>query len=229
MAEILIVDDEGAIREGLKMTLSGEGFAVRTARDGDDALKKIGEHKPDLVLLDVMMPRMNGFAACESIRKEDKLLPVIFLTAKDSEADQVRGIGLGADDYISKDCGDAMMLARINRALARSSAIGESVRGASGAMIMLGAVCVDMKTFAVTEKGEEIARLTKTEADILKLLDAHRGELVIQDDIITDLRGNGFACEDTMLYVHICNLRRKLGSASSMLVNKRGVGYGLNA
>ena len=229
MAEILIVDDERAIRAGLKMTLSGEGFAVRTARDGDDALRKIGEHKPDLVLLDVMMPRMNGFAACESIRKADKLLPVIFLTAKDSEADQVRGIGLGADDYISKDCGDAMMLARINRALARSSAIGESVRGASGAMIMLGAVCVDMKTFAVTEKGEEIARLTKTEADILKLLDAHRGELVIQDDIITDLRGNGFACEDTMLYVHICNLRRKLGSASSKIINKRGVGYCLDA
>ena len=227
MAEILIVDDERAIREGLKMTLSSEGFAVRTARDGDDALKKIGEHKPDLVLLDVMMPRMNGFAACESIRKADKLLPVIFLTAKDSEADQVRGIGLGADDYISKDCGDAMMLARISRALARSSAIGESVRSASGAVIALGAVSVDMKTFAVTEKGKEIARLTKTEADILKLLDAHRGELVVQDDIITDLRGNGFACEDTMFYVHICNLRRKLGSAGAMVVNKRGVGYGL--
>ena len=229
MAEILVVDDERAIREGLKMTLSSEGFSVRTARDGDDALRKIGEHKPDLVLLDVMMPRMNGFAACESIRKEDKLLPVIFLTAKDSEADQVRGIGLGADDYISKDCGDAMMLARINRALARSSAIGESVRSASGETIALGAVSVDLKTFAVTEKGKEIARLTKTEADILKLLDSQRGKLVVQDDIITDLRGNGFACEDTMLYVHICNLRRKLGSASSKIVNKRGVGYCLDA
>ena len=229
MAEILIVDDERAIREGLKMSLASEGFAVRTARDGDDALKKIREHKPDLVLLDVMMPRMNGFVACESSRKEDKLLPVIFLTAKDSEADQVRGIGLGADDYISKDCGDAMMLTRINRALARTNAIGESVRSASGTMIAIGAVSVDMKTFAVTEKGEEIARLTKTEADILRLLDSHRGELVVQDDIITDLRGNGFACEDTMLYMHISNLRKKLGSASSVIVNKRGVGYGLDA
>ena len=227
MAEILIVDDERTIREGMKMTLMSEGFAVRTARDGDDALKKIREHKPDLVLLDVMMPRMNGFVVCESIRREDKLLPVIFLTAKDTEADQVRGIGLGADDYISKDCGDAMMLARIKRALARSSAIGESVRRASGTMIVLGAVSVDMKAFAVLEKGEEIARLTKTEADILKLLDSHRGELVVQDDIIADLRGRGFACEDTMLYMHICNLRKKLGFASSMIVNKHGVGYRL--
>ncbi len=170
MAEILIVDDERAIREGLKMTLSSEGFAVRTARDGDDALKKIGEHKPDLVLL-----------------------------------------------------------ARINRALERSSAIGESGRSASGSVIALGSVSVDVKSFAVTENGEEIARLTKTEADILKLLDSKRGELVVQDDIITDLRGNGFACEDTMLYVHICHLRRKLGPASSMIINKRGVGYCLGA
>ena len=229
MAEILLVDDEKALRDSLKAVLQGEGYEVRTARDGDEALVKIAEKRPDLVLLDVMMTRMNGYKCCEKIRETDKLLPVIFLTAKDGETDQVRGIGLGADDFVSKDASDAVLLARISRALARSSAIGESVRGASGETIALGAVSVDLKTFAVTEKGEEIARLTKTEADILKLLDAHRGELVVPDDIITDLRGKGFACEDTMLYVHICNLRRKLGSASSMLVNKRGVGYGLNA
>ena len=229
MAEILLVDDEKALRDSLKAVLQGEGYEVRTARDGDEALVKIAEKRPDLVLLDVMMTRMNGYKCCEKIRETDKLLPVIFLTAKDGETDQVRGIGLGADDFVSKDASDAVLLARISRALARSSAIGESVRSASGAVIALGAVSVDMKTFAVTEKGKEIARLTKTEADILKLLDAHRGELVVPDDIITDLRGKGFACEDTMLYVHICNLRRKLGSASSMLVNKRGVGYGLNA
>ena len=229
MAEILLVDDEKALRDSLKAVLQGEGYEVRTARDGDEALVKIAEKRPDLVLLDVMMTRMNGYKCCEKIRETDKLLPVIFLTAKDGETDQVRGIGLGADDFVSKDASDAVLLARISRALARSSAIGESVRSASGAVIALGAVSVDMKTFAVTEKGKEIARLTKTEADILKLLDSQRGKLVVQDDIITDLRGNGFACEDTMLYVHICNLRRKLGSASSKIVNKRGVGYGLNA
>ena len=229
MAEILVVDDERVLRDGIKAILSGEGFEVRTARDGDEALKKIAEKRPDLVLLDVMMPKMNGFRCCERIRETDRILPVIFLTAKDSEADQVRGIGLGADDFVSKSASDAVLLARINRALERTNAIGESVRSASGAMIAIGAVRVDMKTFAVTEKGEEIARLTKTEADILKLLDSCRGELVVQDDIITDLRGKGFACEDTMLYMHICNLRKKLGSASSMIVNKRGVGYWLGA
>lgn len=229
MAEILIVDDEKALRDSLKIILLGEGFEVRMARDGDEALEKIAEKRPDLVLLDVMMTRMNGYKCCEKIRETDKLLPVIFLTAKDSETDQVRGISLGADDFVSKSASDSVLLARVNRALARSSAIGESVKSASAATIVLGTVSVDMKTLAVTEKGKEIARLTKTEADILKLLDAQRGELVIQDDIITDLRGNGFACEDTMLYVHIFNLRKKLGSASSKIINKRGVGYGLGA
>ena len=229
MAEILIVDDEKALRDSLKIILLGEGFEVRMARDGDEALEKIAEKRPDLVLLDVMMTRMNGYKCCEKIRETDKLLPVIFLTAKDSETDQVRGISLGADDFVSKSASDSVLLARVNRALARSSAIGESFKSASAATIVLGTVSVDMKTLAVTEKGKEIARLTKTEADILKLLDAQRGELVIQDDIITDLRGNGFACEDTMLYVHIFNLRKKLGSASSKIINKRGVGYGLGA
>ena len=228
MAEILVVDDERALRDGIKAVLSGEGFEVRTARDGDEALKKIAEKRPDLVLLDVMMPKMNGFRCCEGIRETDRVLPVVFLTAKDAEADQVRGLSLGADDFVSKSASDAVLLARINRALERTNAIGESVRSASGAMIAIGAVRVDMKTFAVTEKDEEIARLTKTEADMLRFLAAHRGELVVADDIITELRGNGFACEDAMLYMHMCNLRKKLGSAGPMIVNKRGVGYILN-
>ena len=227
MAEILVVDDERALRDGIKAVLSGEGFEVRTARDGDEAFRKIAEKRPDLVLLDVMMPKMNGFRCCEKIRATDRVLPVVFLTAKDAEADQVRGLGLGADDFVSKSASDAVLLARINRALERASAFGETARRISGTTIALGGVSVDMKTFVVMEKGREIARLTKTEADILKLLGSHRGELVVQDDIITDLRGNGFACEDTMLYVHVCNLRRKLGSAGAMVVNKRGVGYGL--
>ena len=227
MAEILIVDDERVLRDGIKAILSGEGFEVRTARDGDEALRKIAEKRPDLVLLDVMMPKMNGFRCCEKIRETDGLLPVVFLTAKDAEADQVRGIGLGADDFVSKDASDAVLLARINRALERSKAFGEAARRASGTMIALGCITVDLKTLAVMEKGREIARLTRTEADILKLFNSQRGALIVPDDIITELRGNGFACEDTMLYMHISNLRKKLGVASGLIVNRRGVGYGL--
>ena len=227
MAEILVVDDERVLRDGIKAVLSGEGFEVRTARDGDEALRKIAEKRPDLVLLDVMMPKMNGFRCCERIRETDRILPVIFLTAKDAEADQVRGIGLGADDFVSKSASDAVLLARINRALERASAFGEATRRASGTTIALGAVSVDMRTFVVMEKGREIARLTRTEADILKLFNSQRGELVLSDDIITELRGNGFACEDTMLYMHISNLRRKLGAAAGFIITRHGFGYGL--
>ena len=88
MAEILVVDDERVLRDGIKAVLSGEGFEVRTARDGEEALRKIAEKRPDLVLLDVMMPKMNGFRCCEKIRGTDRILPIIFLTAKDAEADQ---------------------------------------------------------------------------------------------------------------------------------------------
>ena len=228
MAEILVVDDERVLRDGIKAVLSGEGFEVRTARDGDEALKKIAEKRPDLVLLDIMMPKMNGYRCCEKIREADRLLPVIFLTAKDAETDQVRGIGLGADDFVSKSASDVVLLARINRALERSSAFGETTRRVSGMTIALGAVSVDMRTFAVKEKCREIARLTRTEADILKLFYSRRGELILSDDIITELRGNGFACEDTMLYMHISNLRKKLGPAAGFIITRHGFGYGLS-
>ena len=110
VAEILLVDDERTVREGLKRLLESEGFAVRTARDGVDALAKLSDKRPDAVLLDVMMPKLNGFALCTELRKTDALLPVVFLTAKDSEADEIRGMGLGADDYVSKSAGEEVLL-----------------------------------------------------------------------------------------------------------------------
>ena len=162
MAEILIVDDERAIREGLKMTLSSEGFAVRTARDGDDALKKIGEHKPDLVLLDVMMPLMDGFAVCERIRQFDRDLPVVFLTAKDADEDQVRGLEVGADDFVSKGANDTVLLVRIRKTLER-------------ARRLLGNTAPD--------------GLTKTEADIFRLLASEKGRYFSAMEIFSAIRG----------------------------------------
>lgn len=215
MAEILIVDDERAMREGLGATLAGEGHAVRTARDGEDALKKISERMPDLVLLDVMMPKMNGFRTCEEIRRIDRTLPVIFLTAKDSEADQVRGIGLGADDYISKDAGESVLLARIGRAIARVEDFG-----AMPAVLVLGKLRIDFDRMLVTGDGEPV-HLTPTEGGILRLLASDRGRCFSKDEIISGLRGTGYVCEDSMVYSHICNLRRKLGAAASCLSGDR--------
>jgi len=229
MKEILIVDDERTLREGLKVTLQGEGFSVRTARDGEQALKRIAEKRPDLVLLDVMMPKMNGFRCCEEIRKVDALLPVVFLTAKDAEADQIRAIGLGGDDYVSKTASDALLLVRINRALVRARQLGVCAARNRDEVLDLGPVFVDLRTYTLrSEDGEDLACLTKTEADILSLLHAHRGELMVVEDIIAGLRGQGYACEDTMLYQHMYTVRRKLGPAGKLLINKRRVGYALS-
>lgn len=225
MQEILIVDDERIMREGLKKMLLGEGFAVRTARDGEEALARIAEKRPGLVLLDVMMPKMNGFRCCEEIRRQNALLPVIFLTAKDSEADQVRGIDLGADGFVSKGAGENLLLASIRRALQRTGRIADLVACAAARTLRLGNVVVDFKTLAVNEGEREIARLTKSEADLLKILEEKGGMLVETNELIAELRGQGFACEDTMLYMHVSNLRRKLGSAADKIVNRRGVGY----
>ena len=225
MAEILIADDERVLREGLKAMLLGEGHAVRTARDGEDALRKISERAPDLVLLYVMMPKMNGFKTCEEIRKADRAVPVIFLTAKDSEADQVRGLGLGADDYVSKDAGEALLLARINRALARRASLSEIATKSGTRLIRLGRIRVDMKTLVVSGPNEEIARLTKTESDILRLLDSERGVFFSTEQIISELRGQGFSCTDSMLYSHMSNLRHKLGASGALISCNRNAGY----
>ncbi|MBO7721806.1 MAG: response regulator transcription factor [Kiritimatiellae bacterium] len=220
MYEILLVDDERAMREGLKALLAGEGFAVRTARDGDDALKKIAERRPDLVLLDVMMPRMNGFRVCEEIRGGDRLLPVIFLTAKDSEADQVRGIGLGADDYISKDADEAVLLARVRRALSRTEDF-DSV----SAVLKLGRVKVDLDSLSVAGGAGGEEKLTRTEGGILRLLAASAGRFLTKAEIVEGLRGRDCDCEEGMVYVHVHNLRRKLGVAAGCIVNDRLSGY----
>ena len=224
MAEILIADDDRLIREGMKALFAGEGFSVRTARDGEDALKKFAESRPDLVLLDVMMPKANGFKACEEIRRLDRLVPIVFLTAKDSEADEVRGIGLGADDYVSKTAGEAVLVARVRRALERAAAIDADV--SPPRVLKLGAVTVDFDRLTVSGPGAD-GRLTRTEADILQLLALRAGSPMTGDELIAALRGEGYACEDGMVYTHVSNLRRKLGPAACLLANDRSSGYRL--
>ena len=226
--EILLADDERAFRSGMKALLESEGFAVRTARDGEAAVRKFAERVPDVVILDVMMPRMNGFRACEEIRKTDRRVPVVFLTAKDDEVDQVRALGLGADDYVSKSAPEALLLARIRRAVERSRELSDGRAEDADRCIRLGQTTVDMATLEVTVAGKPSGRLTKTEADILRILADGRGKSFSTDELISALRGDGFACEDTMVYVHVSNLRRKLGPAASLLGNSWKSGYSLS-
>lgn len=225
MAEILTVEDDRVIRNGICRLLTSEGYAVREAKNGKEALAAIAAKRPDLVLLDVMMPDLNGFRVCEQIRQVDDLLPIIFLTAKDSEIDRIRGIGFGADDYLSKDASEALILTCIERALQRAARIVRTSAAQVKGAIRIGAVIVDPRSLTVIENGNEVEHLTRTEVDILQILAASRGKAFTKDEIIDALRGKGYACEDTMLYMHISRLRRKLGTAGDFIDCVRGAGY----
>ena len=197
--EILVVDDELAIRKGLAAMLEGAGYSVRTARDGIAALGVIHAQRPDLVLLDVMMPLMDGFKVCEEIRKRDRDLPIVFLTAKDADEDQVRGLEVGADDFVSKSSDSAVLLVRIRKALERAERL-------------LGNVAPD--------------NLTKTEADIYRLLASVHGKYLTALEIFSAIRGEGYVGDEGNMRSHMSRLRSKLPQGVTIDV-MRGRGYAL--
>ena len=221
MAEILVVDDERTIRKPLVALLESEGYSVREARGGREALALVAERRPDLVLLDVMMPDMNGTAVCGELRKTDPVLPIVFLTAKDDDVAELRGFGAGCDDYISKSAPDELLLARLGRLVRRTAAA--AVRPA--AVITLGGVTVDLDRRTVTDGGEVIARLRESETDVLRLLASDRGYYFTLGELVAELSGADGLCGDTAAYQYISRLRRKLGRAGGMIDGRRGAGY----
>ena len=197
--EILVVDDELSIRRGLAAMLENAGYSVRTARDGIVAFGAIRSKRPNLMLLDVMMPLMDGFKVCEEIRKRDRDLPIVFLTAKDADEDQVRGLEVGADDFVSKSSDSSVLLVRIRKALERAERL-------------LGNAAPD--------------NLTKTEADIFRLLASERGRYFTAMEIFTAIRGEGYAGDEGNMRSHVSRLRGKLPQGVTIDV-MRGRGYAL--
>jgi len=221
-AEILIADDEPTARRGFRILFEGEGYAVRTARDGEDALAKFRERRPDAVLLDVMMPKMNGIAACAEIRKSDPLVPILFFTAMPSDVGAVRALGLGADDYIDKAKSPEELLARVAAALRRASAVPPDRRDT----LSLGGVAVDFAT--MTASGDGVSEeLTKSESLFLRLLASERGKCFSFDEIFAALRGEGYIGDDNAVRCIAKRLKAKLGRAGELIANARGVGYKL--
>ena len=148
MCEVLIVDDERAIRTALSRQLTAAGYSVRVAASGESGIAAFAERRPDIVLLDVMMPRMSGYEACCEMRKLDRETPIVFLSALDSEQNQILGLRSGADDFVSKTASAELLLARLNKAIERADRFS---------------------------KADAPASMTKTEADIYRLLDSDRG------------------------------------------------------
>ena len=217
--QILLADDERVLRQSLSARLAEAGYAVRAARDGEEALRLFRAARPDLVLLDVMMPRLSGFEACRRIRETDAEVPVLFLTALEAEADQLRGLGVGADDYIFKTAPDAVLLARIAAALRR-------VRAAPpDGDFDFGVWRVAARKLEMRLATGARATLTEREVALLRLFAERPGEVFSRDFLVTRFWGADADVTDNALSVAIYGLRAKLGEEGWRVASVRGSGY----
>ncbi|MBE3565979.1 MAG: response regulator transcription factor [Thermogemmatispora sp.] len=227
---ILCVDDDPHLLRLVSRNLELEGYAVLTASDGEQALAVFKEQQPDLILLDVMMPRLDGFSVCQRVR-EYSGVPIILLTARGQDQDKVRGLDLGADDYLTKPFSIEELLARVRAVLRRAQfSSGERVSGLRS-VITVGDLTIDDTRHLVTRAGHEIA-LTPTEYRLLAYLAQHAGRVVTQDLLLERVWGAEYVGESHMLQVNINRLRRKLEDDPAhprYIRTKVGVGYMLAA
>ena len=224
-ASILLVEDEPDLLELLGYNLRREGYDVRTAATGEEGLKLAMADPPDLVLLDLMLPRMDGLEVCRTLKSREATrdVPVIMLTAKGEESDVVRGLEMGADDYVAKPFSPRVLLARIAAVLRRTAAAGEEA-GASGNVIRAGGVTIDPDRHEVHTSAGPVD-LTATEFKLLSLLASKPGRVFTRQQIIDAIHEGYAAVTDRSVDVQIVSLRRKLSEGNAAIETVRGVGY----
>jgi two-component system alkaline phosphatase synthesis response regulator PhoP len=219
---ILIIEDDESILMGLEDDLKLEGYAVCTARDGVAGLSLAKERRHDLIILDIMLPGMNGFDVCKELRQRGIATPILMLTARGREADKVLGLELGADDYVTKPFSPRELLARIKAILRR---VEETRQGDERAQF--GDVEVDFKKYEV-KKGNRPVYLTSLEFALLRLLVNHKGEVLSRDTILDGVWGKNVFVDNRTVDTHVAHLRKKLEddpAAPKHIEGVRGIGY----
>lgn len=226
MAEILVAEDEANIREALTDLLESEGYAVQTAADGAAALAACAKRRPDLLLLDVNMPKMNGFDVCREIRKTDARLPIMILTARVDEIDKVRGLERGATDYVTKPYGMNELLARVAAHLRQAEAYAASAAVSAPASVFgFGSHTVDTKRFMLVDaKGDETA-LSEREVQLLRHFVSHPGEVARRDDLLNVYWGYDYGGVTRTVDQHVAVLRKKLGEDGARIETVPRIGY----
>jgi DNA-binding response OmpR family regulator len=216
---ILAVDDDPYIRELVAALLRRDGFDVREAANGRDALKKLGEEKINLCVLDVMMPGMDGYDFCRVSRKYYPELPILMLTAKGETDDKVRGLTLGADDYLVKPFEGAELVARVKALLRRSGALDAN-------RVRIGSLVVDRDSYTVLMDGAR-SEIPMKEFELLFMLGASAGKTLSRDRLIEEVWGYDFGGNERTLDVHISRLRERYpdGAYGFKIVTVRGLGY----
>ena len=223
---ILVVDDEQDICEILSFNLKNEGYDVDVACSAEEALERLSpEHA--LILLDVMMGGMSGYHLAERLRKEGNTVPIVFLTAKDTENDMLTGFSVGGDAYISKPFSLKEVSARVKAVLKRSPAGGTGIPTETGERLTVGALSLDLATKELFIDGETVP-LTKTEFEILALLASNPSRLFSREEIIDRLWKDAPYTTERTVDVHITRLRKKMGTLASWISSRAGYGYRFN-
>lgn len=226
MADVILAEDDDTLRMALTIALESEGYSVRACADGGRALAAFEAARPDLVILDVMMPVKSGYEACMEIRKAGGDVPVVFLTAKSNEEDVVLGFGLGADEFIAKPLRLKEFLARIAAVLKRAGGRkGGGAGGTDGSAFRIGTALVDANRFTLTEDGGRRHSLTVRELGLLKMFAGHPGEVLSRDQLLDSVWGATYRGTTRTLDQHIVQIRKKLGESSRLVETVRGAGY----
>lgn len=220
---LLLVDDEPSILQLARMYLEREGFRVDSAKDGESALDKVARERPALVVLDVMLPRLDGFEVCRRLRASQNSIPILMLTARDEDIDKILGLELGADDYLTKPFNPRELVARVKAILRRGE---RSVKMEGAAPIQLGDLTVDPARREVRLASRTLS-LRAQEFDLLLTLVEHRGLVLSREQILQKAWGFDFYGQTRTVDVHVAHLRRKLEESSIKIETVTGVGYKL--
>jgi two-component system OmpR family response regulator len=226
---VLVVDDELNIRELVQVALKFHGFAVTLGATGKDALALAASGKPDLIVLDVMLPDIDGFEVCQRLRANGDEVPVIFLTARDATSDSVTGLTLGGDDYITKPFSVDALVARVRAVLRRTARPAARESGATGSVLTLrvGDLELDEDHWTVRRAGT-LVELSPTEFRLLAYLMRNQGLMLTRKQLLENVWGWEYAGQSQVLETYISYLRRKLDSLGPPLIHtQRGVGYSL--
>ena len=220
---ILLVDDEEDILEFVSYNLQREGFRVFSARNGLEAIEMAGKVKPDLVILDVMMPEMDGIAACEEIRKLPgcKNVVIAFLTARGEDYSQIAGFEAGADDYITKPIRPKVLISRVKALLKRKGGVSSDM-AENEKIISIGDIVIDMERYILKINGKELT-LPRKEFELLTLLVSRPDKVFTRDEIYKAVWGNNVIVGDRTIDVHIRKLREKIGN--DHIRTLKGIGY----
>lgn len=224
--KILVVDDEKPIADILQFNLQKEGYTIYCAYDGEEALKMVEEVQPDLLILDIMLPKRDGMEVCREVRKKYEM-PIIMLTAKDTEIDKVLGLELGADDYVTKPFSTRELIARVKANLRRHQAVATSDEEEENSEITIGSLVIHPDAYVVSKRGETI-ELTHREFELLYYLAKHIGQVMTREHLLQTVWGYDYYGDVRTVDVTVRRLREKVEdnpSHPAWIVTRRGVGY----